>query len=62
MFRTNVAETEMSQVLYSVQCNCSVTRAVKVNLSPYLVNQLVCQKDIWGSGGIAPIFLNSALD
>jgi hypothetical protein len=31
-------------------------------LSLCLLSQALCHKDIWGSGGIAPPFLTSALD
>jgi hypothetical protein len=35
---------------------------VKVKLSLCLINSALCHEDIWGSGGIAPPFLTSALD
>jgi hypothetical protein len=34
----------------------------KVKLSMHLINCGLCHVDIWGSGGIAPPFLTSALD
>jgi hypothetical protein len=34
---------------------------VQVKLSLWLVSEAVCHEDIWGSGGIAPSFLTSAL-
>jgi hypothetical protein len=34
----------------------------KVNLLLYLISSTLCHEDIWGSGGIAPPFLTSALD
>jgi hypothetical protein len=35
---------------------------VKVKLSLCLINEALCYEHIWGSGGIAPHFLTSALD
>jgi hypothetical protein len=34
----------------------------KVNFSLCLINEALCNEDIWGSGGIAPPFLTSVLD
>jgi hypothetical protein len=34
----------------------------KVKLTLCLINKALCHEDIWGSGGIAPPFLTSALD
>jgi hypothetical protein len=35
---------------------------VKVKFPLCLINEALCHKDIWGSGGIAPSFFISALD
>jgi hypothetical protein len=34
----------------------------KVNLSLCLIIYALCYEDIWGSGGITPLFLTSVLD
>jgi hypothetical protein len=37
-------------------------KKVKAKLSLCLINQALCHEYIWGSRGIAPSFLTSALD
>jgi hypothetical protein len=39
----------------------TVENGKKVNLSLRLINWELCHEDIWGSGGVAPPFLTSAL-
>jgi hypothetical protein len=40
----------------------SLAAEVKVKLSLCLLNEVLSHEDVWGSGGIAPPFLISALD
>jgi hypothetical protein len=43
-----------------MKTNLGVKKKVKLSLCVF--NSTLCHEDVWGSGGIAPPFLTSALD
>jgi hypothetical protein len=50
------------RILKACENGVKVTYKRKVKLSLYLINQESRHRHVWGSGGIAPLFLNSELD
>jgi hypothetical protein len=57
-FELTITASERAKTVHALDCSATMTG----QLYSTLTNYVLCHKNIWGSGGIAPPFLTSATD